>query len=77
MSDSSQPTGGAPSTARDADAVRPVIVGTAVAALTTLVLLTQRAWLDERDAEWWIGAAAVATVLGLIGVALVTRRRPR
>jgi NADH:ubiquinone oxidoreductase subunit 6 (subunit J) len=62
---------------RDADAVRPVIVGTVIAALTFVVLLTQRAWLDERDAQWWIGAAGAATVLGLIGIVLVTRRATR
>ncbi len=64
-----------PAIQRDADAVRPVIVGTVIAALTFVVLLTQRTWLDDRDAQWWIGAAVAATVLGLIGVVLVTRRR--
>jgi hypothetical protein len=62
---------------RDADAVRPVIVGTAIAAVTFVVLLTQRARLEERDAQWWIGAAGVASVLGLIGIVLVTRRARR
>lgn len=62
---------------RDGDAVRPVVVGTVLAALTLVVLLTQRTWLDERDAQWWIGAAAAATVLGLIGVMLVLRQRRR
>jgi hypothetical protein len=64
-------------TSRDADAVRPVIAGTVLAGLVFVVLLTQRTWLDARDAGWWIGAAAAATALGLIGIVLVTRRARR
>jgi hypothetical protein len=77
MSDSPHEPGGVPSTSRDANAVRPVIAGTLVAAVALLVLLTQRDRLAEDDATWWIGVAAVATVLGLIGIVLVTRRIKR
>jgi integral membrane sensor domain MASE1 len=48
-----------------------------IAAVTFVVLLTQRARLEERDAQWWIGAAGAACVLGLIGIVLVTRRARR
>ena len=77
MSDSPREPGGVPSTSRDADAVRPVIAGTLVAAVALLVLLTQRDRLAQDDSTWWIGVAAVAALLGVIGIVLVARRIKR
>jgi len=68
-------TNQAPPTPRDADAVRPVTVGTLAWAVATLVLLTQ---LDQLRADghlWWLAAAVTGTALGLVGIRVVRRRR--
>ena len=60
---------------RDADAVRPVAVGTAMWALALIVLLTQRSRLAAHGTTWWIWSALVGLGLGLVGLWFVRRRR--
>jgi hypothetical protein len=81
------PTGGAsagastndaavlPTSPRDADAVRPVTVGTVLWIIAGLVLLTRTSQLRDQGHLWWLGACAAGSILGLIGIFVVRRRR--
>jgi hypothetical protein len=60
----------------DADAVRPVTVGTVLWLIALVVLVLNRDALTENDAQWWIGAAAAGAALGVLGI-VVTRSRAR
>lgn len=60
----------------DVDGVNATIVGTA-AWFVALVVLTVffRGMLAAHDATWWIWVCVAGTVLGLIGLAYMLRRR--
>jgi hypothetical protein len=60
---------------RDADAVRPVIVGTIAWALAGLFLLIRHDALADEGRTWWLGACAAGVALGLLGTWVVIRRR--
>ena len=60
---------------RDADAVRPVTVGTVIWVVAGLVLLTRTSQLRNDGHLWWLGACAAGSILGLIGILVVRRRR--
>jgi hypothetical protein len=61
---------------RDANAERPVLVGTLLWALALLILLLIGDRLPVDDAGRWQAVAAAGTALGVVGVA-ITRRRAR
>ena len=62
-------------TIRDADAVRPLIVGTIAWAIAGLILLLRLDDLRANDREWWLAVCAIGFGLGLIGTWVVVRRR--
>jgi len=62
-------------TIRDADAVRPLIVGTIGWAVAALILLLRLDDLRANDREWWLAVCAIGFGLGLIGTWVVVRRR--
>ena len=61
----------------DADGILPVAVGTALWAVALVVLVAMRARLDESGATWWIGAATVGLVSGLVGLGFLSWRKRR
>lgn len=61
----------------DDDAILPVSLGTAVWSVLLVVLLTQRARLEDAGTEWWISASAVGVVSGALGVVFLRWRRGR
>ncbi len=64
------------STPVDADGVTAVALGTVAWAIAAAVLwFGFRGELQAADAAWWIWVCVVGTVLGLIGLPYVVRRR--
>lgn len=61
----------------DVDGVRAVGVGTLVWAVLTVAALLGRDRLEESGHGWWLGVCVAGLGLGLVGVAIVTRRRRR
>jgi hypothetical protein len=61
----------------DADAVRPVAVGTVLWLIALGVLAFNRDALDAREARSWIWIAATGALLGLLGIAVTRWRRRR
>ncbi len=61
----------------DQDGVAAVAVGTALWAVAFLVLLTQRARLDEAGRGWWLWTCLAGFGLGLLGLQYCRRRRDR
>jgi hypothetical protein len=61
---------------RDADAVRPVAVGTALWLITLVVLAIAAEPLGLDDPGRWIATAAVGAALGVVGL-VISRRRTR
>jgi hypothetical protein len=74
--DASLPTTESRGAPRDADAVRPVLVGTLLWALALLVLTLIGDRLPADDPDRWRAVAAAGTALGVVGIA-ITRRRAR
>lgn len=62
-------------TIRDADAVRPLIVGTIGWAVAAFILLLRLDDLRANDREWWLAVCTIGFGLGLIGTWVVVRRR--
>jgi fatty acid desaturase len=62
---------------RDADAVRPVTVGTVLWAIAFVALLAIKPTLDDHDATWWLWVPVAGFVLGLAGIVATRRRRNR
>ena len=60
---------------RQADAVLPVTVGTALWGIALVVLLVLRPRLVDAGTDWWIWVAAIGLGLGLLGTAWVRHRR--
>lgn len=61
----------------DVDAVRTVQVGTALWAVAFVVAVVLRDRLSDDGREWWIWTCVAGVLLGLIGIAITTRRRRR
>ena len=59
----------------DVDGVRAVAIGTALWALALIALVPFRSTLSDDGHLWWIGTCAVGVLLGLAGLAYVTRLR--
>jgi hypothetical protein len=62
---------------RDADAVRPVLAGTIAWLIAGGVLLLRRDDLADSGRLWWLWVPIAGAALGLVGLALTTRRRRR
>ena len=61
----------------DADGILPVVVGTALWAVALVVLVALRPRLEESGATWWIGAAAIGVVSGVLGLWFLSWRKRR
>jgi hypothetical protein len=61
----------------DVDAVRTVQVGTGLWTAALIGCLVFRDQLEEADREWWLWVAVAGVVLGVLGIAITTRRRRR
>ena len=61
----------------DADGILPVVVGTALWAVALVVLVALRPRLEESGATWWIGAAAIGVVSGVLGLWFLSSRKRR
>jgi hypothetical protein len=62
----------------DVDAVSVVTVGTALWGAAAIVLAVfLRGWLERHHDGWWIWTCVSGFLLGLVGLAIVRRRRTR
>jgi len=59
----------------DVDGVGAVMVGTALFAIALVVTWVLRPQLKEAGNDWWVWVCLSGTVLGLIGLPYVMRRR--
>lgn len=57
------------------DGVRTAVAGTALWAVALLVTVVLRDDLRDAGRSWWIATAATGAVLGLVGTAILARRR--
>lgn len=57
------------------DGLRTAVVGTVAWAVAFVVLLVLRPRLEEHGHGWWVWTAAAGTLLGLVGLVLLRRRR--
>ena len=61
----------------DENGITATVIGTALFAVATLVLLILRSRLDASGRGWWIWVGACGVLLGLIGYAYCRRRAAR
>ena len=61
--------------ALDVDGVGAVMVGTALWAIALVVTVALRPQLQQAGNDWWVWVCLSGTVLGLIGLPYVVRRR--
>jgi LPXTG-motif cell wall-anchored protein len=61
----------------DADAILPVSIGTALWLLALVGLIIAKPALDDADATWWIGVAAVGLLSGIGGIVFLRWRKRR
>jgi len=61
----------------DEDGVAASYVGTSVAALATVLLWWQDAWLVAHGQGWWLWVAVTATGAGLLFIAYTRYRKRR
>ena len=61
--------------ALDVDGVGAVMVGTALWAIALVVTVALRSQLQQAGNDWWVWVCLSGTVLGLIGLPYVVRRR--
>ena len=61
----------------DTDAILPVSIGTAVWAVVLVGLLFARPTLEENGTTWWIAAAGIGLLSGLIGLVFLRWRKGR
>lgn len=61
----------------DADGILPVTIGTVLWAVALVVLVVVRERLAESGATWWIGAAAVGVISGVLGLVFLRWRKSR
>ena len=61
--------------ALDVDGVGAVMVGTALWAIALVVTVALRSQLEQAGNDWWVWVCLSGTVLGLMGLPYVVRRR--
>ncbi len=61
----------------ETDGINLLYVGTVLFALATLVLIYQPDFIDNQTQTVWLRITIMGTVLGLIGIRIVKRRRKR
>jgi hypothetical protein len=61
----------------ETDGINLLYVGTVLFALATLVLIYQPDFIDNQTQTVWLRITIMGTVLGLVGIRIVKRRRKR
>ena len=61
--------------ALDVDGVGAVMVGTALWTIALVVTVALRSQLEQAGNDWWVWVCLSGTVLGLMGLPYVVRRR--
>ena len=61
----------------ETDGINLLYIGTFLFALTTFVIIYQPNWIDDKTQSVWLKVTIMGTVLGLIGLRIVKRRRKR
>ena len=61
----------------ETDGINLLYVGTVLFALATLVLIYQPDFIDDQTQTVWLRITIMGTVLGIIGLRVIKRRRKR
>lgn len=61
----------------EADGINLLYVGTVLFVLATLVLIYQPYFIDDQTQTVWLRITIMGTILGLIGLRIIKRRRKR
>jgi len=61
----------------ETDGINLLYVGTILFSLATFVLIYQPNFIDDQTQTVWLRITIMGTVLGLIGIRIVKRRRKR
>jgi hypothetical protein len=61
----------------ETDGINLLYVGTVLFVLATLVLIYQPDFIDDQTQTVWLRITIMGTILGLIGLRIVKRRRKR
>jgi hypothetical protein len=61
----------------EADGINLLYVGTVLFVLATLVLISQPDFIDDQSQTVWLRITIMGTILGLIGLRVIKRRRKR
>lgn len=61
----------------ETDGINLLYVGTVLFVLATMVLIYQPDFIDNQTQTVWLRITIMGTVLGLIGIRIVKRRRKR
>jgi hypothetical protein len=61
----------------EADGINLLYVGTVLFVLATLVLIYQPDFIDDQTQTVWLRITIMGTILGLIGLRIIKRRRKR
>jgi UDP-N-acetylmuramyl pentapeptide phosphotransferase/UDP-N-acetylglucosamine-1-phosphate transferase len=61
----------------ETDGINLLYVGTVLFALATLVLIYQPDFIDNQTQIIWLRITVMGTILGLIGLRIIKRRRKR
>ena len=61
----------------ETDGINLLYVGTVLFVLATLVLIYQPDFIDDQTQTVWLRITIMGTILGLIGLRIIKRRRKR
>ena len=61
----------------EADGINLLYAGTVLFVLATLVLISQPDFIDDQSQTVWLRITIMGTILGLIGLRVIKRRRKR
>ncbi len=61
----------------ETDGINLLYVGTILFAIATLVLIYQPDFIDDQTQMVWLRITIMGTILGLIGLRIIKRRRKR
>jgi Protein of unknown function (DUF2530) len=61
----------------ETDGINLLYIGTFLFALATFVIIYQPNWIDDKTQSVWLKVTIMGTVLGLIGLRIIKRRRKR
>lgn len=61
----------------ETDGIKLLYIGTFLFALATFGIIYQPGWIDDQTQSVWLKVTMMGTILGLIGLRVVKRRRKR